>query len=422
MNLIEKAILEWSYRTKKGYPDLKNVEDLRVFESMFGFNPITTVNEAPNITFDELSPEAQAVGNELMDLLGVSQDQFKGSSANSFYVYVPSEDRPSMFDKVQNSGKFGSARKERSGNWKTDNGVIFSLKPTGEKAGEYFNLKPQQLGLTTDKEISLDQLESELIEGIEKNNVLTDIQKQYLKYAVSKKGSIENIPTDELSNGFFNEVFKNFGEPHGALEYGRQHGCDRVFFPKAGNYALIDYILYKGDERIQVSAKTAKGAGNTVKYKDVLGLVKLRGGEASETLSKFTKIIDSNSVVTGAFEVIDAFNITDYNLKDKVEEYKKQYPEYPKIGNRPEDRQAHADRISIEKELVKYLNSVPEFNFTELFNEYVVVRYVKYKLDVPTAEVQLSEITQGSFRVVHRSKNSAGHDSDKLGLQVLDSK
>ena len=38
MNLIEKAILEWSYRTKKGYPDLKNEEDLRVFESIFGFS------------------------------------------------------------------------------------------------------------------------------------------------------------------------------------------------------------------------------------------------------------------------------------------------------------------------------------------------------------------------------------------------
>lgn len=36
MNLIDKVILEWSYRTKKGYPDLNNKEDLRVFESLFG--------------------------------------------------------------------------------------------------------------------------------------------------------------------------------------------------------------------------------------------------------------------------------------------------------------------------------------------------------------------------------------------------
>lgn len=38
MNLIDRAILEWSYRTKKGYPDLNNENDLKVFESLFGFN------------------------------------------------------------------------------------------------------------------------------------------------------------------------------------------------------------------------------------------------------------------------------------------------------------------------------------------------------------------------------------------------
>ena len=38
MNLIDRVILEWSYKTKKGYPDLNNEEDLRVFESLFGFD------------------------------------------------------------------------------------------------------------------------------------------------------------------------------------------------------------------------------------------------------------------------------------------------------------------------------------------------------------------------------------------------
>jgi hypothetical protein len=38
MNLIDKAILEWSYRTKKGYPDINSQEDMALFESMFGFS------------------------------------------------------------------------------------------------------------------------------------------------------------------------------------------------------------------------------------------------------------------------------------------------------------------------------------------------------------------------------------------------
>ncbi len=38
MNLIDKVILEWSYKTKKGYPDINNKDDIRIFESMFGID------------------------------------------------------------------------------------------------------------------------------------------------------------------------------------------------------------------------------------------------------------------------------------------------------------------------------------------------------------------------------------------------
>jgi hypothetical protein len=37
MHLIDKVILEWSYRTKKGYPDINSQEDMDLFESIFGF-------------------------------------------------------------------------------------------------------------------------------------------------------------------------------------------------------------------------------------------------------------------------------------------------------------------------------------------------------------------------------------------------
>jgi len=38
MNLIERIILEWSYKTKKGYPDINSQEDIALFESMFGID------------------------------------------------------------------------------------------------------------------------------------------------------------------------------------------------------------------------------------------------------------------------------------------------------------------------------------------------------------------------------------------------
>lgn len=49
MNLIDKVILEWSYRTKKGYPDINNEEDMRVFESLFKFS----INEG-NLSWNDL--------------------------------------------------------------------------------------------------------------------------------------------------------------------------------------------------------------------------------------------------------------------------------------------------------------------------------------------------------------------------------
>ena len=49
MNLIDKAILEWSYKTTKGYPDINSQEDIALFESMFGFNIKEEITTRTNI-------------------------------------------------------------------------------------------------------------------------------------------------------------------------------------------------------------------------------------------------------------------------------------------------------------------------------------------------------------------------------------
>lgn len=36
MDILDKVIQEWSYKTDKGYPDINNEKDIAVFESMFG--------------------------------------------------------------------------------------------------------------------------------------------------------------------------------------------------------------------------------------------------------------------------------------------------------------------------------------------------------------------------------------------------
>ncbi len=44
MNVIDKILLEWSYRCEKGYPDLNNREDLKIFEDLFGVNLLNEIN------------------------------------------------------------------------------------------------------------------------------------------------------------------------------------------------------------------------------------------------------------------------------------------------------------------------------------------------------------------------------------------
>lgn len=44
MSLIDRTILEWAWMCEKGYPDLNNENDLKVFESKFGFNLLLNEN------------------------------------------------------------------------------------------------------------------------------------------------------------------------------------------------------------------------------------------------------------------------------------------------------------------------------------------------------------------------------------------
>jgi len=54
MELVDKIIQEWSWRTAKGYPDLNNPEDLKILKEEFG---IDLLQEAENTSFDSIIQE-----------------------------------------------------------------------------------------------------------------------------------------------------------------------------------------------------------------------------------------------------------------------------------------------------------------------------------------------------------------------------
>lgn len=415
MSIFDKFFKKYAYKFDKGYPDMNNDQDVLLLESLIseavGYK--FSLNELVKLEYDILTDEAKKIAQELISLLGITQDQIKPASKNKIVIY--DDNRDVLTDRVEDSGKYGKRRHPRNGNFKI--GDVFILLKPGAKGGEYYELKPQQLGITLDEKISLSTLFKELERGVKDNKIMSDEQKKVLLYAINK----ENKPTQEEitsamdAPSFYNETLKNLGEPLGALVYGKANGFDSVEFPGAGNYPLIDYLLFNGDEQVQVSAKTSKGMGNTVKLNDLKKVVEKKDGEIDDKKLKVIDTISSKSVLEGPLDLID--EIGSPGLKKELESFKQKYPEFPKINN-PYNREAHAERIQLEKKLIKELNADPDYNFNDLFNEYVAVRYVKYKLNPKTLEDGYDTIDSGQFNVSLASKNSPGHDSDRVGLAV----
>ena len=403
MTVIDKILEEWSFRCHDGVVDVNDPTKLSILHEMLGVKLI----ELKRLSYDVLTPEAKKIADELITLLDITQDQIQPASKTNIVIYDDS--RELLVNKTEESGRYGKKSDSRKGNFKV-NGVTITFKPD-KTSGEYYDFKPQKLGLTLDQDIPLSQARAELIAGINNNTKIDDNQRKVLIYLVTN----ENKPTEEeikqvFSNRlFYNELLKNLGEILGALIYGDSINATEVFFPGKGNYPMIDYILTSPNGRIRVSAKTSKGIGNTVKLADLANLVANQAGEIDADRQKIIDIINSNSVLTGAIELAKEFGSDD--VKKQTEEFLAANPDFPKL-----DRDGHQARIAIEKNIIKELNN--KFNYTDLFNQYVDVKYVKYYLMVPSLEQDVKLIEGGNFKVRLKSKNSPGHDSDKIGLEV----
>jgi len=408
MDVFDKFFRKFAYKFPKGYPDMKNEQDILLLENLLvNLGVEVELTELKRLPYDTLTDEAKSIAQELMKVLNVTQDQIQPASPTNIVIY--DDFRSQLIDKLEDNGGYGPRRHPRQGNFKKGD-VVITFKPD-KTSGEYYELKPQQLGVTLGKKISLDTLRSELAAGIQRNKKLSDEERQVLLYLVTDKDKPSKEVIDQVfsNNRFYNELLKNMGEPLGALVYGNAKGASEVFFPVAGNYPLIDYILTVGDKEIEVSAKTSKGAGNTVKLPDLEKLANNHGENLPEDLQRVVDIIKTSTVTEGGLRLIEEFGSPD--LKKRLEEFYDAHPEFPNL-----DYEGRRERVALEREIVKELNQ--KFNFSEVFNKYVGVYYVKYKLDPSSLEEDFIEILPGVFSVSLQTKNSPGHDSDKIGLAV----
>ena len=265
MNVFDIFFKKFAWKFPKGYPDMKNDQDILLLESLLvDLGVEVDLNELKRLPYDTLTDEAKSISQELMRLLNITQDQIQPASPTNIVIY--DDFRSQLIDKLEDNGGYGPKRHPRQGNFKKGD-VVITFKPD-KTSGEYYELKPQQLGVTLGKKISLDTLRSELAAGIQKNKKLSDEERQVLLYLVTDQDKPSQEVIDQVfsNNRFYNELLKNLGEPLGALVYGADKGASEVFFPVAGNYPLIDYILTVGDKEIEVSAKTSRDQATKLNY------------------------------------------------------------------------------------------------------------------------------------------------------------
>ena len=101
MDVFDKFFKKFSYKFDKGYPDMNNEQDILLLESMFESLDIK-LSEMKK-PFEFLSPEAQNLANEIIDMLGISKDNIKTNSRNRI-VLLTDENRNSIFTKLINAG------------------------------------------------------------------------------------------------------------------------------------------------------------------------------------------------------------------------------------------------------------------------------------------------------------------------------
>ena len=381
-------------------------EELAESKKKYNLILLETLLELKKLPYSALSPEAEKVAQQLIKKLNITQDQIQPASANSIVIY--DDNRADLVKKTTGLKTYGNPTDKNSGDFKYGK-ITIIFKPL-KTSGEFYELKPQSLGVTVDKYISINQLKKELSTGVQNHKKLSDEQKKFILDLISNKSTLTPDEKKEIINDqyFVKEVNKNLGEILGAILYAKEINGTTVLFPAKSNYPLVDYFIKTSDgTTIEVSAKTAKGKGNLIKVPDVYEKVQSVGGKLTpDQKTIFTTITDSDGK-TGALKLIPIFG--DNDLKKQYKTFLKNNPNFPK-------KYDGVEKTAIERQICKQINA--KVNFNDIFKKYIKVVYVKYSFDESTLKQSIKVIEGEDFDVYLWTKNSANHDGEKLGFQL----
>jgi len=398
MNVIDKILEEWSFRCHDGIVDLNDPIKMSILNEIIGFD----LDEAKS-----------------------GMEKWKKYFADSEIETTVKKDTPIYDESGKKTGDIIKAGEQITTQVTPEyqpkipvlyngNTIYLSVdsidKGLGKASTEYYKFKPQDLGIPVDQDISIDQLKQEASIGINANQQINDTQKKFLLQLLN--GATDLTPEEKqeilAESNFINQVIKNLGEIYGAILYAEEIKASTIFYPSAGNYPLIDYILKKDDKNIPVSAKSAAGKGNVVKLGDIKKLV--GNNEINDDQKFIIDTISSEPARTGPLKLIDRFG--DEKIKQEYKEFLENNPNFSK------NNFDKSQRLYLEKEIIKQINT--KVNFSDIFNKFVNVIYVKYGLNT-NLQPFFQPIQSGIFKIELRSKNSPNHE-EKIGFDIMQTK
>jgi len=393
-----------------GVPELKeSVKRFKIVESL--------LSEMPKNDYSILTPDAQKVAQILIKKLGIKQDQIKPKSSNGIVIY--DDNRKNLISTLEKLGIYGKPKDENSGDFKVDNKISINFKPL-KTSGEYYELKPQSLGITTDQFIPINQAKKELINGLKNHKVLSDEQKEFAIGLVNGRNTLSPEETKDIldDNGFINEVLKNLGEIVGAIEYAKKVNGNALYFFSKPNEPLVDYKVKTNDRIIDVSAKTSKGKGNLIKLGDVYEKIKNAKLKLDPKYKEFfeTTTTKNPRISIGVMNLINKYGSP--NVKELYKKFLKSNPGYLDKSRADGSKYGYDSqtRTFIERQFIKDLNK--EFDFNKLFQKAIDIPYVKYDFDRNTLKPTVKVIQGEDFNVYLGTKNSKGHDGEGIGFQL----
>ena len=397
MKVIDKILLEWSFRCHDGIVNLNDPIKLSILNEILGFD----LDEAKS-----------------------GLEKWKKYFADSEVETVIKKDSPIFDEKDKKTGDTIKAGETITTQVVPEyqpkipvlyngNTIYVSIdnidKGLGKASSEYYDFKPQDLGIPTNQDISIDQLKTESIAGINTNQQISDVQRKFLLGLVNDVANLSSEEKQEIlvERNFLNQVIKNLGEVYGAILYAKEIDATTIYYPSEGNYPLIDYILKKDDEVIPVSAKAAEGKSNVVKLSNIKSLV--GNNKISDDQKFIIDTITSSPAKTGSLNLINRFG--DEKIKQEYKEFLENNPDFPKDFDKDQ-------RLYLERQIIKQINT--KVDFSDIFNKFVNVIYVKYGID-SNLKQYIRVIKSGAFKVSLRSKNTPRHE-EKIGFDVMQAK